>query len=150
MLDALNAQTKSGAFSVFNEFNGLGGVFPVDVGVYYRDRLVAFVEIDGEFHYKYDGYFDDETAEGGAAVDTEELPAPRRPRQGAAAGRLRRKDQLKELCYRRRYPNTPLFRIRSDQCEELGFPRAGAALASWIIESLKEKKEKANRNSAAN
>ena len=35
-------------FSLVNEFNGLRGVFPVDIGVYYGDTLTAFVDdLDG-------------------------------------------------------------------------------------------------------
>jgi len=96
-----------------NEFNGLGGVFPVDVGVYYDEKLVAFVEIDGEFHYKFNSRADVSSDDGWN-------------------GKLRRKDQFKEACYRHKYPDVPLFRIRSDQCEQLGMDRAGLALANWI------------------
>lgn len=39
-------------FSIQNEFNGLRGLFPVDAAVYYHDELLAFIEVDGEFHYK--------------------------------------------------------------------------------------------------
>lgn len=39
-------------FDIFNEFNGLQGVFPIDTAVYYKNELVALVEIDGEYHYK--------------------------------------------------------------------------------------------------
>eukprot|EP00981_Chlorochromonas_danica_P007455 scaffold1754_cov180-Ochromonas_danica.AAC.11 len=41
----------SSKFSIFNEFSGLGGVFPIDVAIYYDDKLFAFVEVDGDFHY---------------------------------------------------------------------------------------------------
>lgn len=39
-------------FDIFNEFSGLQGVFPIDTAVYYKEKLVALVEIDGEYHYK--------------------------------------------------------------------------------------------------
>jgi hypothetical protein len=39
-------------FDIFNEFSGLHGVFPIDSAVYYKNELVALVEIDGEYHYK--------------------------------------------------------------------------------------------------
>lgn len=39
-------------FDIFNEFSGLHGVFPIDTAVYYKNELVALVEIDGEYHYK--------------------------------------------------------------------------------------------------
>ena len=81
---------------------GLHGVFPIDAAVYYQNNLVAFVEIDGEFHYKQLGQV------------------------------LRRKDRMKEFLYKRHYPNIPLFRIRSDQCTVIGVRRAGRELAVWI------------------
>eukprot|EP00607_Mallomonas_marina_P005590 CAMPEP_0182429986 /NCGR_PEP_ID=MMETSP1167-20130531/35687_1 /TAXON_ID=2988 /ORGANISM="Mallomonas Sp, Strain CCMP3275" /LENGTH=271 /DNA_ID=CAMNT_0024614471 /DNA_START=42 /DNA_END=858 /DNA_ORIENTATION=+ len=40
-------------FSIFNEFNGLkSGVFPIDAAVYYDEKLIAFIEVDGDFHYR--------------------------------------------------------------------------------------------------
>jgi len=81
---------------------GLHGVFPIDAAVYYQNNLVAFVEIDGEFHYKQLGQV------------------------------LRRKDRMKEFLYKRHYPTIPLFRIRSDQCTVIGMGRAGRELAIWI------------------
>jgi len=92
----------SPGYSVQHEFAGFGGVFSVDSGVYLDDKLVAFVEIDGEFHYRQ---FD---------------------RQ------LCRKDQMKEYLYRLKFPGIPLYRIRGDQCAAIGDRNAGAALASWI------------------
>lgn len=92
----------SSDYSIFNEFCGLSGTFPIDSAVYLGEKLVAFVEIDGEFHYKQ------------------------------LSQKLRRKDKLKEHLYRVRYPDVPLFRIRSDQCSAIGYDRAGQSLASWI------------------
>lgn len=89
-------------YNIYNEFCGLSGTFPIDAAVYLGDTLVAFVEIDGEFHYKQ------------------------------LAQKLRRKDKLKEHLYKVKYPDVPLFRIRSDQCSAIGFERAGQSLASWI------------------
>ena len=77
-------------------------MFPVDSAVYYNDKLVALVEIDGEFHYKQLGQL------------------------------LRRKDKMKEFLYKYHYPTLPLFRIRSDQCTVIGVARAGKELACWI------------------
>jgi len=74
-----------GRYSVFNEYSGLRGVFPIDAAVYDRDELLAFVEIDGESHYKQ------------------------------VNQKLRRKDKLKEYMYKVIYPSIKLFRIRSDQ-----------------------------------
>ena len=42
-------------FSVLNEFNGMKGVLAMDAAVFKDDQLVAFVEIDGESHYKQVG-----------------------------------------------------------------------------------------------
>lgn len=113
MLSKLNFHSKD--FSVFNEFLGTGGVFPIDSAIYYQDELVAFVEIDGEFHYKQ------------------------------LSQQLRRKDRLKEFLYRFHFPHVPLYRMRSDQILAVGTAKAGEALAHWIIKyvkslDLKEKK----------
>ena len=104
MLEDLQATSPD--FSCFNEFNGLQGVFPVDCAVYYKDALVALVEVDGEFHYKLLGQ------------------------------QLRRKDRLKEHLYRCHYPNIPLYRMRTDQLNVIGYPKAGGALAKWIVKDL--------------
>ena len=40
-------------FSFFHEFNGLPThIFPVDTAVWYKDKLLALIEIDGEYHYQ--------------------------------------------------------------------------------------------------
>lgn len=56
MLDhlmTLNSESNSNNdFSVFHEFSGLGGVLAIDAAVYNHDELLAFIEIDGESHYK--------------------------------------------------------------------------------------------------
>jgi hypothetical protein len=101
---------KSEHFSVFNEFSGLRGVFSIDSAVYFKDKLIALVEIDGEFHYKQ------------------------------LAQQLRRKDQLKELLYRIHYPSIPLYRMRSDQIRAIGIPKAGYALAHWIANNNNKNK----------
>jgi hypothetical protein len=91
----------NGRFSVQHEFNGLNGVFPVDAGIFFNDKLLVFIEVDGEFHYK-------------------------------GIQQLRRKDRLKEFLYRHAFPNIPLYRIRHDQCELLGYDKVGKSLALWI------------------
>ena len=102
-------QGLSPLFECVNEFNGLHGVFPVDAAVYCDNQLVALVEVDGEFHYKLLGQ------------------------------QLRRKDRLKEFLYRCHYPEVPLYRMRSDQLQVIGYARAGQALANWIYKDGKEK-----------
>ena len=72
-------------FTVLNEFSGLKGVLPIDAAVFDNQNLLAFIEIDGESHYKQFNQ------------------------------KLRRKDKLKEFLYKYYYPSVPLFRIRSDQ-----------------------------------
>jgi hypothetical protein len=104
MMNALHDVSPD--FECVNEFNGLQGVFPVDAAVYYKDSLVALVEVDGEFHYKQLGQ------------------------------QLRRKDRLKEFMYRCAYPRIPLYRMRADQLQVIGYPRAGEALAKWICKDL--------------
>jgi len=116
--------SPSGKYSLQNEFNGLGGVFPVDVGVFYEETLVAFVEIDGEFHYKFEGQTEDN--------DGWSSGEPKDTSRWGGAMQLRRKDRLKEFCYRAKYPRVPLFRVRTDQCHQLGFGAVGQALATWI------------------
>lgn len=97
-----NLHGISDKFSCFNEFCGMRGVFPIDAAVYFGDTLIALVEVDGEFHYK------------------------------SLSQQLRRKDQLKETLYRYHYPTTPIYRIRSDQLNVIGYNKAGAVLAEWI------------------
>lgn len=100
----------SPAYEYCNEFNGLQGVFPIDAAVFHAGELVALVEVDGEFHYKSLGQ------------------------------QLRRKDRLKEFLYRCHYPTVPLCRMRCDQLQVIGYPRAGEALASWIHKQVEERK----------
>lgn len=96
-------------FTTQNEFNGLKGIFPIDAAIYVGDDLLAFIEVDGEYHYK-------------------------------GQQELRRKDRLKEFLYKTRFPSVPLYRVRHDQCEALGFMKLGRSLAAWL--SAQEKKRK--------
>jgi hypothetical protein len=89
-------------FDLFNEFSGLRAVFPIDIAVFYGSELYAFVEVDGEFHYKMEGSV------------------------------LQRKDYLKSFIYSSRYPGIPLYRIRGDQINRMGVEGAGKALAKWM------------------
>eukprot|EP01041_Mallomonas_annulata_P011850 gene11850-24840_t len=104
MLQNLHYHSKQ--YSIMNEFSGLNGIFPVDAAVFLNDELVAFVEIDGEFHYKQIGQ------------------------------KLKRKDKLKEHLYYKKYPKIPIFRIRSDQCSAIGIERSGQELANWITAAI--------------
>ena len=101
-------QNESPEYNCFHEFSGLGGVFPVDSAVYFGNTLVALVEVDGERHYKQNWE------------------------------QLRRKDQLKEHLYRFHYPGIPMYRLRNDQLDVLGYKRGGEALAMWIAKERKK------------
>ena len=101
LVESLTAKDQN--YSIFNEFSGFQGVFPIDCAVYKNNELVAFVEIDGEFHYN--------------PINQE----------------LRRKDRLKEKLYSLAYPNIPLFRVKNDQVTVIGYPDSGRVLASWIL-----------------
>lgn len=111
-IQATMANLDPSEFSVFHEFNGLrGGVFPIDCAVYYHDKLLAFIEVDGNYHYKnIDGEF----------------------KRNWSEHQLRRKDRLKESLYKNKFPHIPLYRIRSDQVNALGFEKIGQVMASWL------------------
>ncbi|RYH31162.1 hypothetical protein EON65_03350 [archaeon] len=96
-------------FSIFNEFSGLAGIFPIDIAVYYDDELYAFIEVDGSFHYRSDGSI------------------------------LQSKDRLKECLYKQHYPTVPLYRIKRDQIMEVGPERAALALAIWMTRGRPKK-----------
>lgn len=74
--------------------------------MFFKNNLIAFIEIDGETHYKQKGKL------------------------------LKRKDKLKEHLYHQLYPNISYFRIRSNQAKVIGINRSGYALAKWILNSL--------------
>ena len=107
-------EIEKNRFTVFNEFNGLRGVFPIDAGIYDRGELLSFIEIDGEMHYKQINQ------------------------------QLRRKDKLKEFLYKFYYPEVPLFRIRSDQVDSLGIIKASKGMAAWIYALANNKERKSN------
>lgn len=88
-------------FSLQNEFIGMKSVFPIDAAIYFDDNLLAFIEIDGDYHYKFQQ-------------------------------ELRRKDRLKEFLYKSKFPKIPLYRVRHDHCEALGFTKLGRSLAAWL------------------
>lgn len=105
--EAIASQDMPLSYEIVNEFCGLDrGIFPIDSAVYYKNDLIAFIEIDGEFHYKQMGQ------------------------------QLRRKDLLKEFLYKQAFKNIPLFRIRADQCAVIGISKAAFALSKWIKGSL--------------
>lgn len=79
---------ESPKFSLFNEFVGCG-IFATDMAVYYEDNIIAFVEVDGSFHYHW-------------SLTNGDIS-------------LRRVDRLKEYLYRNRYPTVPIIRIAASR-----------------------------------
>lgn len=51
---------------------------------------------------------------------------------------LRRKDKMKEFLYMTRY-QMPLYRMRIDHINALGFKKSANALAQWIVRDLVKK-----------
>lgn len=74
---------------VFNEYLGVDGVFPMDIAILFHGDVVAFIEIDGAFHYSR------------GDVSNSRI--------------LHRVDQLKEYLYRSRYPQVPIYRVAASQ-----------------------------------
>ena len=75
-----------------NEYSGLsGGLYPVDAAIWLGDQLVAFIEVDGRFHYRI-----------------------------SANEKLRRRDELKEWLYLKHYPTIPMLRTRSLDSNQSG------------------------------
>lgn len=74
---------------VFNEYLGVDGVFPMDIAILFHGNVVAFIEIDGAFHYSR------------GDVSNSRI--------------LHRVDQLKEYLYRSRYPQVPIYRVAASQ-----------------------------------
>jgi hypothetical protein len=73
-------------YEIANEFEGIRkGLFSVDMAVKKNNKLIGFVEIDGDQHYRVD--------------------------EATRKKKLRRKDQLKEALYRYDYPDIPFLRF---------------------------------------
>jgi hypothetical protein len=53
--DAFLQFEKGTDYEVVPEVSSFAGVFPVDAAIKYRGREVAFVEVDGPSHYRFDG-----------------------------------------------------------------------------------------------
>ena len=95
------------AFEIANEYLGLAGpIFAVDCAVFYRDKLAAFVEVDGYCHYT--------------------------PQEA----QIRRKDLLKEFLYKVQHPEVPMYRLRAAQIYAIGESKSGNALAQWIANDI--------------
>jgi len=100
--------TSSSLFRIENEFSGLHAVFPIDAAVYRGDRLLAFLEVDGETHFTYD---------------------IRGQKQ------LRRIDKLKMFLYRNRFPSIPIYRVNVEDSNKYGVDAVCRELAMSIYQS---------------
>jgi hypothetical protein len=73
-------------YEIINEYEGIrGGLFPVDIAIKKNDKIIGFIEVDGDHHYRID--------------------------KETGKKKLRRVDQLKEFLYRHHYPNVSFSRI---------------------------------------
>ncbi len=96
-------------YSVQNEFSGLKtGIFPVDCVVYLDDKIAAFIEIDGRYHYTADG------------------------------GQLRRQNLLKEYLYAQNYPGVPMFRVKNAEAMQMSVQMAAKSLAELVVYANKD------------
>ena len=55
VVNALGSSDFANAYEVLPEASSFAGVFPIDAVVKYKGREVAFLEVDGPSHYRYDG-----------------------------------------------------------------------------------------------
>ena len=102
------SSSSSSEFRIENEFPGLHAVFPIDAAVYREDRLIAFLEVDGDTHFTYD---------------------MRGQKQ------LRRIDMLKMFLYRNRFPSIPIYRINVEDSNKYGMDAVCRDLAMSIYQS---------------
>ena len=106
--DCSSSSSSSSEFRIENEFPGLHAVFPIDAAVYRGDRLIAFLEVDGDTHFTYD---------------------MRGQKQ------LRRIDMLKMFLYRNRFPSIPIYRINVEDSNKYGMDAVCRDLAMSIYQS---------------
>lgn len=55
VVNAFGASDYAAEYEVLPEASSFAGVFPIDATVKYKGREVAFLEVDGPSHYRYDG-----------------------------------------------------------------------------------------------
>jgi hypothetical protein len=73
-------------YEIINEYEGIRkGLFPVDIAIKKNNKVIGFIEVDGEFHYRID--------------------------KETKSKKLRRAEQLKEFLYHFDYPNVPCIRL---------------------------------------
>jgi len=139
---ALRAQsTYPDQFQVVDEYSPFGGAVPVDAVVMEGGRPVAFLEVDGPHHYYTEA---DPPQSKDKAKVAGKIRRGREFRNKAAGPsvistdkqekqkQLRRKDQMKETLYKRKYPGCSFTRIRYDQVGRLGEEKVGQEVAHFI------------------
>lgn len=114
-------KVQEGTFLVKNEFDGLQGVFPMDIAVFSENMPIAFVEVDGNFHYQIPSKLDE----------------------------LRRKDRLKEMIYMNKFPNVKFYRIPLHKSMK-DVSAIGERLASKILLAQSQKALCSTRKSTSN
>jgi hypothetical protein len=79
---------RNAIYEIINEYEGIRkGLFPVDIAIKKNNKIIGFIEVDGEFHNRID--------------------------KETKSKKLRRADQLKDFLYRYDYPDVPCIRLDS-------------------------------------
>jgi hypothetical protein len=79
---------RDAIYEIINEYEGIRkGLYPVDIAIKKDNKIIGFIEVDGEFHYRID--------------------------KETKSKKLRRADQLKEFLYHYDYPDVPFIRLDS-------------------------------------
>jgi hypothetical protein len=77
---------RDAIYEIINEYEGIRkGLYPVDIAIKKNNKVIGFIEVDGEFHYRID--------------------------KQTNSKKLRRSDQLKEFLYHHDYPDVPCIRL---------------------------------------
>jgi hypothetical protein len=93
-------------YVLLDEFQGLDGIFPMDIAVFHHSKPVAFLEVDGISHY--------------------------RKRDRTQGSCLKRTELLKEHLYRSRYEDVPVYRVSGAQVRRQGAATLMHELAAKI------------------
>jgi hypothetical protein len=87
-IDTQKYQEQDAIYEIINEYEGIRkGLFPVDIAIKKNNKVIGFIEVDGEFHYRID--------------------------KETKSKKLRRAEQLKEFLYHHDYPDVPCIRLDS-------------------------------------
>jgi hypothetical protein len=79
---------RNAIYEIINEYEGIRkGLYPVDIAIKKNNKIIGFIEVDGEFHYRID--------------------------KETKSTKLSRADQLKEFLYDYDYPDVPFLRLDS-------------------------------------